>query len=261
MFFLFSLISSHVHTSLLKAKVAGSPWWLPLSTSFYMGPKAVHCTGLWVFAGHQQWQWQKVSTNRWLLAESPACQWLTTLISGVSQGKWAEQCQLLCSALLAATCQGTHMVHTTYRESWIGDGCGSPTVIQGMPDSAGWCQLKCHRAKYLGAFLRGHPTISQKIAEGIRELKVLRLCSNITPLKVFGNQVLCVSNENDTLKWYTFSIFTWKERSHGTAWIQQCHLLTEWSILTVCILLLDEHISLGSAGFAPRIRPQNWISP
>lgn len=71
------------------------------------------------------------------------------------------------------------MVHTTYRESWIGDSCGSPTVIQGMPDSAGSFQLKCHRAKYLGALLRGHPTVSLKIAEGIREMKITEavLCS------------------------------------------------------------------------------------
>lgn len=179
LFFLSSLISSHMHTSLLKAKVAGSSWSLPLCTSFYVRPNAVHCAGLWELAGHQQWQWQKVSMNRWLLAESPACQWLATLISGVSQEEWAEHCQLLCSALLAATCQGTHMVHTTYRESWIGDSCGSPTVIQGMPDSAGSCQLKCHRAKCLGALPRGHPTVSLKIDEGIREMKITEavLCS------------------------------------------------------------------------------------
>lgn len=131
----------------------GESCWLPVTSSsqhqfFYRRPNAVHSAGLWELAGHQQRPRQKVSMDRWLLAEPPACQWLATpLISVVFQGERAEHCQLLHLVLLVATCQGQHMVHTTYRESWRGDGCRSPTVIQGMPDSASWYQPKCHTSK------------------------------------------------------------------------------------------------------------------
>lgn len=165
---------------------------------------------LWELAGHQQQQWQKVSTDRWLSAEPPACQWLATpLISLVFQGEREDHCQLPCLVLLVATCQGQHMVHSTYRESWTGDGCRSPTAIQGMPYSAGWQQSKCHTAMCLGALLRGHPIVSQKSSEDIRESKILRLCSvllNTLPPKAFGNQAAHASNENVTLEDYGLAL-------------------------------------------------------
>lgn len=156
------------------------------------------------FLGNQQQQWQNLSMDRWLLAEPPACQWLATpLISLVFQGEQEEHCQLLRLVLLVATCQGQHTVCSTYRESWTGGGCRSPTVIQDMPYSAGWQPSKCHTAKCLGALLRGHPIVSHKSSEDNRESKTLRLCSiplNTIPPKAFGNQAEHVSNENVTLE-------------------------------------------------------------
>lgn len=85
------------------------------------------------------------------------------------------------------------MVLGTSRERWTGDGCRSPTATRGLSGPAGWHQLKHHTAKSLGVPQRGHPTVSQKGSEVIRESKIPRLHSvllNTTSSKAFGNQAV-----------------------------------------------------------------------
>lgn len=211
LFFFFSLISSCMHTSFFKGESYRLPVTIPSwhAPVFYMRPNSVHSAGLGELAGCQQQQWQRVSVDRWLLAEPPACQWLATpLISMVYQGEQGEHCQLLCLILLVATCPrttyGPQYLQRELDRRWL----QVPHFDSGHVLFAGWQQLKCHTAKHLGALLRGHPTVSQKNSEDIRELKTLRLFSvllNTIPSKAFGNKVANVSNENMTLEDYVFT--------------------------------------------------------
>lgn len=57
--------------------------------------------------------------------------------------------------------------------------------------------------------LRGHPIVSQKSSEDVRESKILRLFSvllNTVPSKAFGNHVACVSNEDVMLEDYVLAL-------------------------------------------------------
>lgn len=156
MLFFSSLISSPMHTSFLKVEVTGFLSCFPLSTRF------LHEAKLSLFCRIGGTCWASATA----VAERKHGQMAPCLISCLSMagntsdiygvsGRAGRVLPAPMFSVAGCTCQGQHMVHGTYRESWTGDGCRSPTVIQGMSGSAGWHQPKCHTAKCVGVLLRG----------------------------------------------------------------------------------------------------------